>query len=261
MRTQLDFVVAVRFVLTSLIAMAAAIGSAANASAANRQWVEGFAEVEFHHDANGSTPTRDFRGPSRGYMTAGWWAPGEMKKNYVSWKTATVPAKKETTFVFIGATSVLPSDFSRGPTAKLSVNGKEALEFTIGVNQDRVWKQGDYELKYISKRVEYPYFGSHRELRELNGNSGIFQLTVPASAVEANQPATLKVEVIAVCPMESRLVHGQGAPRRVGKVDRNARGRSRIVTAGCGGPERTNAHACHAAVRRPVRQPIASSTR
>jgi sialidase-1 len=204
MQTQLDFVVAFRFVFTPLIAIAAAIGLAESASAANRQWVEGFAEVEFHHDANGSTPTRDFRGSSRGYMTAGWWAPGEMKKNYVAWKTAPVPAKKETTFVFIAATSVLPSEFSRGPTAKLSVNGKEVLEFTIGVNQDRVWKQGDYELKYISKRVEYPYFGSHRELRELNGNSGIFQLTVPASAVEANRPETLKVEILPF----ARWAHG-----------------------------------------------------
>ncbi len=133
-------------------------------------------------------------------MTAGWWAPGEIKKNYVSWKTAPVPRKKETTFVFIGATAVLPSEFSRGPTAKLSINGNETLEFTIGVNQDRVWKKGDYELKYISKRVEYPYFGSHRELRELNGNSGIYQLTVPASAVEANQPVTLNVEILPFAP-------------------------------------------------------------
>jgi sialidase-1 len=176
----------------------------AGASAANRQWVEGFGEVEFHHNANGATPTRDFRGLARGYMTAGWWAPGEMKKNFVAWKTATVPAKQETTFVFVGATSVLPSEFSLGPKAKLSVNGHEVLEFTIGVNQDHLWKQGDYELKYISKRVEYPYFGSHRELRELNGNSGIFQLTVPASAVQANLPVTLKVELL---PFE-RWSHG-----------------------------------------------------
>jgi hypothetical protein len=188
----------------SLMASVMAFSLAAGASAATRQWVEGFGEVEFHHNANGPTPTRDFRGLARGYMTAGWWAPGETKKNFVSWKTAMVPAKQETTLVFVGATSVLPSEFSLGPKAKLSVNGHEALEFTIGVNQDHVWKQGDYELKYISKRVEYPYFGSHRELHELNGNSGVFQLTVPASAVEANQPVTLKVELL---PFE-RWSHG-----------------------------------------------------
>src|SRR5215813_11168435 len=169
---------------------------ASTASAADRQRVEGFDKVEFHHNANGATPTRDFRGTARGYMTAGWWIPGEMKQNYVSWKTAKVPAKQETTFVFVGATSVLPSEFTRGPSARLSINGHEAVTFTLGCDHDQVWKQGDFELKYISKQIETPYYGSHRELRELNGNSGIFQLTVPASAVEAGQPALLKVEIL-----------------------------------------------------------------
>jgi hypothetical protein len=169
---------------------------ASAAPAANRQWVEGFDKVEFHHGANGASPTRDFRGAARGYMTAGWWIPGEMKQNYVSWKTAKVPAKQETTFVFVGATSVLPSEFTRGPSAKLLINGREAVTFTLGCDHDQVWKQGDFELKYISKRIETPYYGSHRELRELNGDSGLFQLTVPASAVEAGQPALLKAEIL-----------------------------------------------------------------
>src|SRR5262245_9274465 len=98
MRTQSAPVFVARTLLT-LVATAVTIFLAAGASGASRQWVEGFAKVEFHHDANGSTPTRDFRGLARGYMTAGWWIPGEMKKNYVSWKTAPVPEKKETTFV------------------------------------------------------------------------------------------------------------------------------------------------------------------
>jgi sialidase-1 len=182
--------------LRFLISPVAVAILAVHAFAAKSQWVEGFESVEFHHNANGSAPTRDFRGLARGYMTAGWWAPGQMKKNYVSWKTATVPAKVPTTFVFIGATSVLPSELSRGPSAKLSINGQDALTFTLGINQDHVWKQGDYELKYISKRVEFPYFGSHRQLRDLNGNSGIFQLKAPASAVIAGQPAMLKVEIL-----------------------------------------------------------------
>jgi len=108
------------------------------APAANRQWVEGFDKIEFHHGANGAAPTRDFRGTARGYMTAGWWIPGEMKQNYVSWKTAKVPAKQEATFVFVGATSVLPSEFTRGPSAKLSINGKEAITFTLGCDHDQV---------------------------------------------------------------------------------------------------------------------------
>jgi sialidase-1 len=175
---------------------AALVLIASAASAANRQWVEGFDKVEFHHGANGASPTRDFRGTARGYMTAGWWIPGEMKQNFVSWKTAKAPAKQETTFVFVGATSVLPSEFTRGPSAKLSINGHETVTFTLGCDHDQVWKQGDFELKYISKRIETPYYGSHRELRELNGNSGLFQLTVPPSAVEAGQPVLLKVEIL-----------------------------------------------------------------
>ena len=74
------------------------------------QDVEGFDKVEFHHNAGGGgAGTRDFRGTARGYMTAGWWAPGQVKENYVSWKTAAVPEKRAATFHFVGASSVLPS--------------------------------------------------------------------------------------------------------------------------------------------------------
>src|SRR4029079_845605 len=131
------------------VLIAVQIVPAVRAAEEKRQFVEGFADVEFHNGANGSAPTRDFRGNSRGYMTAGWWIPGQANKNYVAWKTAKVPTKKETTFVFVGATSVLPSEFSRGPSAKLSVNGNEVLTFTLGFNQDHTWREGDYELKYI----------------------------------------------------------------------------------------------------------------
>jgi hypothetical protein len=160
------------------------------------QRVEGFAKVEFSHNANGSAPTRDFRGNARGYMTAAWWSPAQMKKNYVSWQTAAVPEKRATTFVFIGASCVLPAQFARGPSARLTVNGQEAVTFTIGCNRDFTWKNGDYELKYLAKRVEFPSFGSWRQLRELHGNSGVFELSVPAEAVEAGKPAVLKVELL-----------------------------------------------------------------
>jgi hypothetical protein len=160
----------------------------------DRQKIEGFAAVEFHHDANRGTPSRDFRGMAPGFMTAGWWAPGQMKDNRVAWRTAVVPEQRPTTLAFIGASSVLPSEFSRGPEAKLSVNGRYALTFTLGFTRDMTWHEGEFELKYISKRVEYPSFGAHREL-ELSGNSGIYQLSVPASAVEAGKAAVLQVEL------------------------------------------------------------------
>lgn len=163
--------------------------------AQERQKAEGFDTVEFHYNANRMAASRDFRGMAPGYMTAGWWAAGQMKKNILSWKTAAVPEKKTTTFSFIGASSILPSEFSRGPQVKLTVNGQYALTFTIGFNRDFNWKEGEYELKYISKRIEYPYFGSHRQL-ELNGNSGIYQLTIPESVVEVGKPLILQVEIL-----------------------------------------------------------------
>ena len=159
------------------------------------QLVEGFAKVEFHHDANRSKPSLDFRGMAVGYMTAGWWAPGQMEKNLVSWQTAPVPEKKATTFTFIGASSVVPSEFAHGPSAKLSINGKYALTFRLGFTRSFTWEEGGYALQYLSKRVEYPYFNSHRQLT-LNGNSGIYRLTVPAAAVEAAQPVTIEVELL-----------------------------------------------------------------
>lgn len=171
------------------------LGCTSAALAESPQWVEGFDKVEFHHNGNRSAATRDFRGTARGYMTAAWWSPEQMKTNVLSWKTAVVPEKQPTAFSFIGATAVLPSQFSQGPSAKLSVNGKYALTFTIGLNRDFTWKEGDYELKYLSKRVEYPYFNSHRQF-ELHGNSGIYQLSVPASAIEAGQPTLLQVELL-----------------------------------------------------------------
>lgn len=159
------------------------------------QRVEGFSAVEFHHNANRSTPSRDFRGLSVGYMTAGWWAAGQTKDNRVSWRTAPVPEKRRTTFVFVGATAVLPSEFTRGPQARLTVNGREAVVFNLGMNRDFTWSSGGFQLRYLSRRIEYPYFNSHRQL-ELHGNSGLYELTVPAEAVEAGKPVLLQVELL-----------------------------------------------------------------
>jgi len=131
---------------------------------------------------------------ARGYMTAGWWAKGQMKNNFLSWRTAPVPAKRPTTFVFIAASSPVPPEFSRGPRVKLSIDGQPALTFTLGFTRDFVWREGPYELQYLSKRVEFPYFGSHRQF-ELHGNSGLYRLSVPAEAVTAGRAAVLKVEI------------------------------------------------------------------
>jgi sialidase-1 len=163
--------------------------------AQSKQQVEGFDTVVFHYDANRSRPAMDFRGMTKGYMTAGWWAPGQMEQNRLSWKTAAVTDKAPTTFSYIAATSVLPPEITVGPQVKLTVNGHYALTFTLGRMKDYTWHEGAYELKYISKRVEFPYTSAHREFG-LNGNSGIYQLSVPASAVEAGKAALIEIEVL-----------------------------------------------------------------
>lgn len=159
------------------------------------QQVEGFDSVVFHYNANRASMVRDFRGLARGYMTAGWWSAEQEKKNILSWKTAVVPEKKATTFSFIGASPALPAEIARGPLVKLSVNGQYALTFSIGTTRDFTWKEGDYQLRYTSKRVEYPYNSPQRQF-ELHGNSGIYQLSVPASAVEAGKPVVIQVELV-----------------------------------------------------------------
>lgn len=166
------------------------------AKSPERQWVEGFDKPASELPANKHRASLDFRGMAASYMTKNWWEPGTMKgKNILAWKTAVTPGKKPTVFVFIGASCILPSEFSRGPKVKLTVNGHYAVTFTLGMMRNFTWKEGDYELRYISKRVEYPYFGTHREFN-LNGNSGIYQLSVPASAVVAGKAATIQVEIL-----------------------------------------------------------------
>ena len=165
-------------------------------SASGAQSVEGFDKVVSHKKPGRNAMTLDFRGMANSYMTAGWYIPGQMQgRNTLSWQTAVVPAKEKTTFAFIGASAILPSEFSRGPEAKLSVNGKHALTFTIGFTRDVTWTEGEYSLRYVSKRVEYPYTSSHRSF-ELHGNSGIYELTVPASAVEAGKSVEIEVELM-----------------------------------------------------------------
>ena len=163
------------------------------------QQVEGFDSIVFAHNQQGSgMPFRggvDFRGQHPGSWTAAWWAPGQMDNNSLIWKTAVCPEKKPTVFSFIGASSSFPPEFAKGPRATLFVNDRYVLTFELGVNRDRNWKEGDVELRYLSKRVEWPYWNAHRQF-EMNGNSGIYKLTVPASLITAGRASTLKVELL-----------------------------------------------------------------
>ena len=157
--------------------------------------MEGFGSLVFAHNLDHLQKPLDYRGPATGYATAGWWAPGQMKDNRLVWKTAAVPNKAPTVFTFIAASSVTPAEFSRGPKANLFVNDKKAITFELGMARDRSWREGAYVLRYTANRVEWPYGASHRQF-EMNGDSGLYELTVPASDVQAGTPVTLKVEPI-----------------------------------------------------------------
>src|SRR5690348_3633264 len=158
------------------------------------QSVEGFASI-LHSPSANSRPglSLDFRGPSQGYMTPPWWTTGTHER--LKCKTAPVPEKRATVFAFIGASSVIPPEFSQGPRARLFVDGKPAITFEIGQTRDRVWKEGDIQLRYVTRRSEWPYSAAHREF-SLNGDSGIYRPSVPASYVTPGQPVTLKVELL-----------------------------------------------------------------
>lgn len=160
------------------------------------QQVEGYAATVFSPSAGGRQGTPlDFRGPVPGSMTAAWWAPGQQAKNWVEWKTAAAPSKQGTVFSFIGSSAVTPGELSRGPQARLSVDGTEALTFDLGVTADRTWSGNGFVLRYESRRAEWPFAASHRQF-EMNGQSGIYRLRVPASRITAGQPVTLKVAML-----------------------------------------------------------------
>ncbi len=159
------------------------------------QHVEGFGRVTFTPYLDRPQRPLDFRGPAAGYVTAGWWAKGQQAKSYLAWETAPCPSKTRTTFAFIGASSVTPPEFARGPQAVLSVNGNPAITFDLGLPTDRTWHQGDYELEYRAQRVEWPYTVSQRQF-QLNGQSGTYLLTVPESQITAGKPVGLQVQIL-----------------------------------------------------------------
>lgn len=158
------------------------------------QQVEGFASVVRAPAANsrpGLTPL-DFRGPAAGHMTKPWWTAGGAER--LEWKTAPAPSKQDTVFAFTAASSVIPAELTRGPKARLYYNGAPVLEFDIGQSRDRVWTNGEFQLRYESRRAEWPWSAAHRQFNP-NGDSGIYRLHVPAAKVTAGDAATIGVEL------------------------------------------------------------------
>ena len=161
------------------------------------QVVEGFAKIVFAHNAHESATVQnavDYRGPVRGYMTGAWWAPGQVADNRLEWDTAPAPERQETVFRFLGASAVVPREVVRVPEVKLYVNGEYALTFSIGLQRDYGWRKGEYFLQYKAVRNQWPSWGRQRQF-ELEGNSGLYELRVPASKITPGKPVRLKAEM------------------------------------------------------------------
>ncbi len=183
------------YIVLAASAALAAIAFMRGADSTEAQKVEGFDEIVFVHPHDFARSSVDFRGDSPGFMTAEWWSPGQMRNNIVVWNTAACPRKVPTVFSFVASTAATPPDISRGPVARLYVNDHYALTFDLGIPRNKSWKEGEYELRYASKLVEWPFGASHRQF-ELHGDSGIYQLSVPASDVQSGKPVQLKVEIV-----------------------------------------------------------------
>src|SRR5260370_28513111 len=162
--------------------------------AQSTQQVEGLASIIPAAAASSHPGTKpiDHRGPSPGYMPRPWWTTDENSR--LKWKTAAPPEKRTTVFAFTAGSSVIPAELTRGPRARLYYNGEPAVEFDIGQPRDRVWSQGDFELRYESRRAEWPWSAAHRQFF-LNGDSGIYRLQAPAAKIGPGQAVTLEREL------------------------------------------------------------------
>jgi sialidase-1 len=178
--------------MTKLLPLLAICSGVAALHAA--QTVEGFASLLSSPGAN-SRPAAipvDFRGAAPGHVTAPWWTTGPHGK--LEWRTASVPRQEDTIFVFTGASSVIPAEFSRGPKATLYLEGKPAITFDIGQARNRTWSKEEIRLDYEAKRSEWPFTTAHRQFY-LNGDSGLYSLHVPAKYISAGQAATLALDL------------------------------------------------------------------
>jgi len=75
------------------------------------------------------------------------------------------------------------------------VNDSYALTFHLGLRRNQIWREGDFELEFIPKRVQTPFEGFQREF-ELPGCCGIYRLTVPKRMIEAGKKVRISVSLL-----------------------------------------------------------------
>lgn len=138
------------------------------------QLVDGFAEWAT------PPPKKDVYRSYLGSVRSGWAYAKEGGE--ISWRTASVPAKKPTVVTLIGGTGYVPGK------AELWCDGSKLLVFDMGKPQDMAWKADGVELRY-------EHGGDTRSETTTYGISGTYVLMLPASKVTAGKPLTLTVKI------------------------------------------------------------------
>ncbi len=138
------------------------------AAVGDLQLVEGFSQVKtYRHTQN---PYPDYRGG-----TQSWWTYHQDPEAELSWVSAPCPRKTRTVAVFSGSMGEESGEW------ELWLNGEYALTFQSGVDfSTRSWARGPNKLVFHRKQVT-------------GGNSGVFFLSIPATAVVPGQPLDLRV--------------------------------------------------------------------
>jgi hypothetical protein len=193
------------------------------------QSVEGFAAVV---SAARRQRIRDFRGPVDAWTTELPWKfdpqPG------LAWQSAVIPEKADALLGFVGASANLPYGYTRGNRAELRVNGARAVTFDLGIRWESEWREGDCALEFSPRRTQTPFEGYHRFL-EMNGNSGVYRLHLPARMVEAGAPVHLEVRLLpreVECPTWFMVVDRRDTLAGARRRSKRSCARSRATTRG-----------------------------
>jgi hypothetical protein len=164
------------------------------------QEVEGFDQIISGRkisDSDWQDAVCDFRGLTQAWTTELWYEKDRKthRPRDVVWETAACPEKRRTVFSFIGESAFLPYEYALGNQAQFFVNDAVALTFHLGLRRSQQWKEGDFELEFIPKRVQTPFEGYLREF-ELPGCCGTYRLTVPDRIVQAGKSVKLSVRLL-----------------------------------------------------------------
>ena len=187
----------------------------------SRQQVEGFARLLSEPGINpmetlagllserlvgptaGSGLAPDYRGPSGAGATREWWRTAQPDEPDLVWLTADVPSAADTTFAFVGESADLPENIYPPNQATLYADDSRVLTFDLGQRSRRTWTEGDWALEFIPKQVHTTLGDYHRQF-EPGGDSGLYRLAAPATALKAGQPLRLKV---ALEPLRSDAIN------------------------------------------------------